>query len=225
MIRLKLFIPIIAQVIAILCGGVYVNIISDKIKENQNVFSMLYEVGYWNFLIIICVISLYIQVRYSILSIKYKRETIKNILESACEALTYSNNNWHLRATVLICNYITKTKETVYYTSNFNHSPERSATLPIGFGVTGKAINGRTVVIEELPSNHMDFYDDNVRKYITKEIRFIIAAPIFDPNNDKGKLIGVLAFDSFTGKEDVYYDEIKLKRISQRYADILSKIL
>ncbi len=207
--------------------GLYVNLFNNQIVETKDVVKTIYNLGNWNFIIIGITFFIYLQIKISSKEIKtiqsIKRKVVERILESACKSLIYPENTKHIRAIITICNYKTKKRETVY-AYNVLADPERTAIYDIDFGITGEAFLKRIPVSKELPSNHIKDYKEEDQTMVAKELRSVLAAPIFANNNSR-IVIAVLAFDSFESMESVKFNSRESMQIAQSWADTLSEIL
>jgi len=154
---------------------------------------------------------------------------IEQLLCSACESLIFPHKDARIRAVILKLDYLNKKRYTVY-SYNARPDPEKTAELPLLFGVVGECIKRKMPVIEELPMNHIETYDSDVQSKITKELRGVIAAPIFD-SDSHNDISFVLAFDilkipnvEFTFFQ-MNFDRRTLLDIAQSWAEIFSLFL
>jgi hypothetical protein len=93
------------------------------------------------------------------------------------------------------------------------------------FGITGEAFLTRSVVGRSLPPDHMTTYPATIQPLIYAELKCVLAAPIFDANDENGPLLGILAFDSSESLATMRFGTREVKDIAQSWADIVSDIL
>ena len=216
----EIFLNIVSAVGIALATGIWGGFFVYYLTEKQlGIYDAILSLEWWNLLIVVSMVLIIINTKS-----KSNKEFVCKLLDSMIMAVKSNNSNWDLRSTILMCNYRKKQKIVQYYSSAFAYSPERTAVLPLDFGVTGHAIFNKHVIIKELPINHIDTYSNGVKKYISPEINFIIAAPIFH-NKKTNHVIGVLAFDSFSPMTNVNIDEKILKEMAQQFADTFSILL
>lgn len=218
---------VIITILQSIAFGVYLSIYSNQLIKGKNFFEIIFLLKPYNFWLFLVIFSIIMQIYFAKITDNSKKqkeiELINQILESACKSLIYQEPHKHIRAIVTICDYKIKKRRTVY-SYNISANPERTAEYDIFFGVTGKAIYNKIPIAEELPDNHMELYDSNNSKYIAKEVKSILAAPIFSLDVPE-KVIGVLSFDSFEKMEVMRFNSSISKELAQSWADILSHLI
>jgi hypothetical protein len=210
--------------------GLYVNIITIKLSSipSHSFLDAFWEIRSWNALILLALLIIIIQSTLLSAPQKTFREIgsrlIEDVLAAACASLKYHNKDINLRAIVTIIDKSGRTR-TTKYSYNVRPDPERTATFPVGFGVTGEAIINRKVIAQELPPNHMETYHKEIRKLILPELKTVLAAPIYLPDKRESGPIGVLAFDSTDDFSKTLFESRNAKDIAQAWADIIGDIL
>ncbi len=208
--------------------GFYINLLSGGYRDYQRIWTAIQSLGSWNFLVFLAFFLFLFQIYLSYLPYKdiktLKKRIIEQILEAASRSLIYPNKDMHIRAVITICDYKKNIRRTTY-SYNIQADPERTATFPIDFGVTGEALRIRAAVSKSLPRNHILTYPQDVQLVIAPELRCVLAVPIFDPRNPAGNIIGILAFDSFERIKNIEFDKRESKVIAQSWADVISEVL
>lgn len=96
-------------------------------------------------------------------------------------------------------------------------------TLDVSFGVIGKAMKEHRVIFEELPKNHIETYSSQDRIKIQKELKCVLAAPIYSEENTEP--VGVLSFDGTDLDSGKVLSNPQALYIAESWADIIGKIL
>lgn len=210
--------------------GIYINILTIKIYTNpiNKLIEVMWSLGSWNILLIMGFGSIILHIYLlSIPQDTVKRigsKLIESVLEAACSSLIYHRKDLSIRAIVTLVDKSSRTR-TTRFSYNIRPDPERTATFPIEFGVTGEAIINRMVVAKELPEDHMNTYPLKIRRLILPELKCVLAAPIYLPEDREAGPIGVLAFDSTDPISKSNFDSRQAKDVAQAWADIVGTIL
>jgi len=210
--------------------GIYINIFTSNLTTNpeSSPNDIIWSLGMWNYLLVLGFSFLLLQT--NLLSIP--RHTLQTMghelmefgLETACSSLTYHRKNANIRAIVTLIDKSQQTR-TTKYSYNVRPDPERTASFPIYFGVTGEAIKTHKVVATDLSQDHMETYSEDIRTLILPELQSVIAAPIYVPDRRRAGPIGVLAFDSSEPLSKLKLDTREAKNVAQMWADLIGYIL
>ena len=227
--RAQLTTLVVASVVAVLSSA-YVNILTSQIgaRQKSGLFSLVLHMGSWNLLLAICVVLLIVQYRVAThadrrLSITAD-EIIQDILAAASKSMVFPQVTKHIRAIVTV--RVGKTgRRVTRYAYNTAPDPERVASFPLLFGVTGEAYKTRSAVLHELPTNHVQTYEDEVQPLILPQLRTVLAAPLLQSYDVKDEPLGVLAFDSVLPPNRLFFDKPEARQLAQLWADIIAKLL
>lgn len=218
-----------ALTVAVLTG-IYVNVATDRIVSRPETHPLhdLWRIGSWNLAIIVAVGLLVLQYRVARhadrrLSVSAD-ELIQDVLAAASQSLIFPHKNKHIRAIVTVRVGDTGQRVT-RYAYNTAPDPERVASFPLFFGVTGQAYKTRSVVLHELPADHVSGYEDEVQPLILPDLRTVLAAPLLKSNDLKDEPLGVLAIDSVLPPAKLFFDRPEARQLAQLWADILAKCL
>jgi hypothetical protein len=209
-------------------SGLLTNLLTNKLQNTTTIWEGVKGLAWWNLLLLLVIGSASFQIYLVSLPKRLLRvtqdELISRILEAACKTMIYPRMNRHIRAIVTIREGRSGQRRTKY---NFNadSDPERVASYPLEFGVTGKAYKLRAVVVEELPIDHHGKYKRSIKDCVLPEIRSILAAPILGSLLEEEEPLGVLAFDSVLPLEDIEFNKLEARELAQRWADILAQII
>lgn len=218
---------LIASVIESIVLGIYLSMISDKFIKGNNVWTAISLLEWYNLLAVVFIALFVFQIYLSLLEKKSgndeKKQLIDNMLQAACSSIIYPNNALHIRSIITVCDY-KNWKRTTVYAYNIESDPERTATYDLTFGVTGEAVKQKVPVARALPPNHIETYSPENAQFVEKDLRCVLAAPIFSKNK-KGEVVAVLAFDSFEPIENIQFNTRKSRELAQMWADIFSRIL
>jgi len=211
--------------------GVYVNVLTNAMASSRPVGSVRAVVGalgLWNVLAVLAVVILCFQTYLAqapAAELRASRsEIITKILELACRSLIYPHRNRHIRAIVTLCDKEHRTRRTTY-TYNVRPDPERTATFPVDFGITGEAYVNRAAVARELPADHLAAYEPGVRRLILPGLRCVMGVPLFDPSRQDGPPLGVLAFDSEESMTTLRWDRRDALDLAQAWADLVAELV
>jgi hypothetical protein len=218
-----------ATIIAILTGA-YINVLTGDLAETprQRLAQTIWHMGSWNVVLGVCVGLLLVQYRAMRsadrrLSISAD-ELIQDILAAASQSILFPHKSKHLRAIVTVRDGTTGRRVT-RYAFNTAPDPERVASFPLFFGVTGEAYKTRSVVLHELPADHVSSYEDEVQPLIFPDLRTVLAAPLLQSNDPNDEPLGVLAFDSVLPPSKLFFDHPEARQLAQLWADIVAKLL
>lgn len=206
------------------------NILTTEIHDSttQSIREILWNLGWWNILLVGALALLVVQTYAHLVPRKTlterARKLIENVLQFACASLTYQYKSFNIRAIITLINNDGKTR-TTRFSYNVKPDPERTATFPLEFGVTGEAIINRKVVVRELPSDHMKTYPPEVRRLILPELKWVLAAPVYLPEKSEAGPVGVLAFDSTEWLSKIGFDSRRAMDVAQAWADLIGDIL
>ncbi len=83
----------------------------------------------------------------------------------------------------------------------------------------------RSVVLRELPPDHITTYDVDIQPLISADVRTVLAAPLFRSHEPADEPLGVLAFDSRLPAARLHFHKPEARELAQRWADIVSKLV
>jgi hypothetical protein len=227
--RAQLTTLLVATFVATLTGG-YVNIATANLGDQGvgHLPVVLLHMGSWNLLMLAAAALLIAQYRVNRhaerrLSIGAD-DLIQEVLAAASRSIVFPHVNKHIRAIVTV--RVGNTGQRVSrYAYNTAPDPERVASFPLLFGVTGEAYKTRSTVLMELPSNHVSTYEEEVQPLILPELRTVLAAPLLKSNDPRDEPLGVLAFDSVLTPEKLFLNKPEARQLAQSWADIIAKLL
>jgi len=210
-------------------GAVYANVLTNGSDEpGSDLPSTLEDLGMWNLLPFVAMgilaLNLYIGALPSLSLNRVRKQLIEDILASACRSLIRPNFSRHIRAIITICDYRQGCRRTTY-TYNVRADPERTASFPFDFGVTGEAYTVKAAVARELPDNHLETYSPEIRPLIYPQLRCVLAVPLFNPLDPAGRLLGILAFDTAESMQTMRFDNREVKDLAQSWGDLISQLL
>lgn len=232
-LRLARHFTIVQSALALLSPcliGLYISIFGNALRTIPSagfpeIFNLL---GYWNALLVVGSGSIVLQTYLSTIPrTTLKRigdNLMKNGLEAACISLTYRQKDMNIRAIVTLVDKSGSTR-TTRYSHNVRPDPERTATFPVNFGITGKAFTKRMVVAQDVRPDHMSRYPPEIQPMILPELRCVLAAPIYTTEQREAVPIGVLAFDSTEPLSETKFDTRTAKDVAQAWADLIGDIL
>jgi hypothetical protein len=220
---------LVATIVATLTGG-YVNVATAELGDRGvgRLPAVLLHMGSWNLLMLAAAallitqyrVNRYIERRLSIGA----DSLIQEVLVAASKSLVFPHTNKHIRAIVTVRVGNTGRRVT-RYTYNTGPDPERVASFPLYFGVTGEAYKTRSTILLELPTDHISTYEEEVQPLILPELRTVLAAPLLQSNDPKDEPLGVLAFDSVLTPDRLFFHRPEARQLAQSWADIIAKLL
>jgi len=227
--RSQLSTLVVATCIAALLGA-YVNILTGKLASAslEQTPKIVASLGSWNILLVLALILLFLQYRISRLAqrrlVVNADDIINDILAAACRSMTFPSVNRHIRGIVTLRDGNSGYRVT-RYTYNAIPDPERVASLPLDFGVTGEAYISRSAIVRELKEGHVMGLPPEIQPLIFQDLRTVLAAPLLASNEGRDAPLGVLAFDSVLPPHTLHFDRPEARELAQRWADIIAKLL
>lgn len=219
----------IGSLVAVVLSA-YVNVLTGALTDaNRRSFAEeLRQLKYWHLCILVAVALTAAEIWVARASERRLRvaadDLINRTLEAACKSLTFPRSTRHIRAIVTVREGQTGRRATRYW-YQVAADPERTASYPLDFGVTGQAYTTRSVVLQELPSNHMTTYEADIRRAVYPEIRTVMAAPLLASEDGRDQPLGVLAFDSTLPPEKLSFGRPEARDLAQAWADIVARLL
>ena len=209
-------------------SGFYVNLLSTSVAENGTFWNAAKDLGKWNmlpaFLLLVLVLDFLLQSRSAMSSSEHTDQIVQEVLAAATQSIVWPNTSRRVRAIVTVREGLTDQRVTMF-SYNSNPDPERLARFPMNFGVTGRAIQTRSVVLEELSDNHIDDYPPEIQPLIAADVKTVLAAPLVDPSSRDTPAFGVLAFDSPLAAATLGFNRKGIKDCAQAWADIIAHLL
>jgi hypothetical protein len=216
--------------ITALLSGVYIGVFTGRVDAQKqiNPARLIWYLGSWNLLPLACIILLLIQYRVARYAARKLSacadEIIEDILSAASRSLIFPQMSKHIRAIVTVRVGNTGRRIT-RYEYNTEPDPERVASFPLFFGVTGRAYKSRSTVVLELTDEYKGEMDEQVRPLILPNLRTVMAAPLLESRDPQDEPLGVLAFDSVLTPNKLYFDRPEARSLAQAWADIIAKLL
>lgn len=210
--------------------GLYINLLTTSLAGDKSggLPQEVADLKWWNLVWLLSAAGLWAQIYVSGLPRRHlmsqKDELIRAILEAACRTFIYPTSTRHIRAFVTLRDGSTGRRVTRYY-YNAEGDPERTASYPLAFGITGQAYVARSVVAAELPPDHHAHYDSDAQGGVLPQVRSILAAPILQSDRHEDEPFGVLAFDTTLPMKTVKFDQLPARAVAQGWADILALLL
>lgn len=212
---------------AALLTGIYINILTDKARDNGSggLGTLIVRIGYWH-LFLLAAVGL-IGAQYRLTRAADRRlqvradELITATLEAAARSLVFPHNK-HIRAIITLREGDRRVSR---YWYNVAPDPERVASFPLEFGVTGEAYARRMALVRELQPDHLDSYPQSVKPLIYPDLKTVLAAPLLRSNDQKDEPLGALAFDSELPSRKLFFDRPEARKLAQQWADIVAQLL
>jgi len=220
--------PVCAAVAALAIGVYAEQVGVSATLHNDDIGLAVRALGWVNALIVIAAVATILERRLAAIPGRTLREEtdqlITEVLAAACKTFVYPRSSRHIRAIVTLRNGKTGRRCT-RYTYNAHQDPERVASYPLAFGVTGQAYKTRSTVVQELQPDHHSGYDERIRDDVLPEICSILASPILASSDESDEPLGVLAFDSTLHLSEIGFDREEARELAQRWADIVAMLL
>jgi hypothetical protein len=209
--------------------ALYVNLLTTELTgpNKPTIVAAASSLGWWNLLAIAILGALVAQAyiaRRPVLKLRDLRELlIEKLMELICKTMIFPARS-HIRAIVTLREGSSGRRAT-RYSYNCTADPERVASYPLEFGVTGEAFSKKSVVLQELPEGHHALYDSQTKAAVLPEIRTIMAAPILKFKKETDSPLGVLALDSILPAKKLHFDRAEARQLAQGLADIIGIII
>lgn len=224
-IRHRTIVTLVLSFVVASAGGVYVNMWTTALASDPSIATCAKTVGRWHIMVLVAALAMFAQYRIS--SVEDSRyanlagRLIDEVLAAASRSLVFPRKNRNLRAIVTIADQSHETR-TTRYAYHVEPDPERTATFPIYFGITGEAMRDRRVVVQGLEPDHVSGYDPITAPKILPDLRSVLAAPLYSFGDQSRETIGVLAFDSVNTVKELQLDNREMIELAQAWADIVA---
>jgi len=229
--RNRVWVLALLAILVSVVTGYYVKLFEQILRANPGIafFDVLVKMEYSNFILVFWILAVYLQVKVSFISedrfARDKEHIIKDMLNSACSLLQVISGDEKLWCIVSKYDKNLQMRCAVYHSDNAVDRPERTCKLPAEFGIAGKAMAARRVVVKNTPKYSSDVYDESTRKQVSEDLRCVVAVPVYDAYNAGGKLYGMVTFGSCKEIVSNGLNDSRLTAAAQKWTDVISKIM
>ncbi|MCP4613174.1 MAG: hypothetical protein GY845_31165 [Planctomycetes bacterium] len=230
-IRYRIVFESFLNLLNVLFVALYVNEFTkaSNIGGNTNFIDVINNLGTYNFYTIIIIISFILLYKLHRMQNKSFEENkdniIDNLLAANCIAITGLGSNKHIRAFFTICDYKHNLRRTVNSHGLLRYDPETVSCFPLNFGVTGKCLETKNIVVEGITEDDVKQYPEDVNGIVLKSLKSIMSIPIFDYYSTKNKIIGFITFDSCESLDVIGFNKEEIQMIGKVCATLISQIL
>jgi hypothetical protein len=154
---------------------------------------------------------------------------IKKLLESCARAFVPPGR--HVRSNVMTFN-ASGTRRTVNSATAFNmeHDPDRDLEIDAAAAASGRAVAMRRAVVADLGLLQLSAgptwglrAEEQAR--VRPTLKSVLSAPVFNPHDVDGPLLGTLQVDSDLTMEEAGFIRPEAAELLQQFADVLSLLM
>jgi hypothetical protein len=222
----------IFSILSPIISGIYVNILTNKLINSKiTLWKNIQNLGFVNLLLILIFLPIVFYIiekklnyyYYNIFSEKYQ-EKIINCVNNIFKITSFSISFYKLISHINIHYYSIENKDDEYYLIKERKYSYESKSLPKDFAFNGckvdtknivmcEAFRNKSVTFKNLPENHNDYYDKNIRKYIDPKIKWVLASPVWKNNMQEIPEGVIVMYSSEQIAND--YEEDKISELEQ----------